>query len=353
MDAGFWGLAIKPENSYSQTVDVPFRVTNIALGSEIASKERGSVLITVDDEKFVLCSLTPGSTENQIVDITLNHGEQVTFESTGKNEIHLVGNYVEFDHDQFHGGAGDSEDDSDDDLDSEDFDSDDYDLDGLDSEDYPNGTIEEINESEEDEIKKTQPNKASKKRKDLDTTTQKNTQKVVEETVAKVEPSQKKQNKKAKKAAQQASAEPKPEAAQPKSAPKDTKQKEQKEQQKPKEDAKKPAKKQLPGGLVIEDKKIGTGAPVKKGQRIGMYYVGKLASNGKQFDSCTKGKPFIFTLGRGEVIKGWDMGVAGMLKGGERRLTIPASLGYGSRGAPPDIPGNATLIFDVRVAEIK
>ena len=81
-----------------------------------------------------------------------------------------------------------------------------------------------------------------------------------------------------------------------------------------------------------------------------MRYIGKL-QNGQVFDSNKKGKPFSFKLG-GEVIKGWNIGVAGMAVGGERRLTIPPHLGYGSKGAMPDIPGNATLVFDVKLLSI-
>jgi FK506-binding nuclear protein len=77
-----------------------------------------------------------------------------------------------------------------------------------------------------------------------------------------------------------------------------------------------------------------------------MRYIGKL-TNGKVFDKNVSGKPFNFRLGAGEVIKGWDQGIVGMKLGGERKLTIPAPLAYGKRGAPPQIPGNATLVFEV------
>jgi FK506-binding nuclear protein len=83
-----------------------------------------------------------------------------------------------------------------------------------------------------------------------------------------------------------------------------------------------------------------------------MRYIGKL-TNGKVFDKNVSGKPFSFLLGRGEVIKGWDLGIAGMKAGGERKLTIPAPLAYGKRGAPPDIPKNATLVFDVKLLSMK
>jgi FK506-binding nuclear protein len=106
------------------------------------------------------------------------------------------------------------------------------------------------------------------------------------------------------------------------------------------------------GGVTIDDRKVGSGPGAKKGDRISMRYIGKLEKDKKVFDSNKKGKPFSFVLGKGEVIKGWDIGVAGMQAGGERRLTIPAKLAYGSK-AIPDIPANSTLVFDVKLLEIK
>ncbi|KAG5436951.1 hypothetical protein PCANB_001361 [Pneumocystis canis] len=96
--------------------------------------------------------------------------------------------------------------------------------------------------------------------------------------------------------------------------------------------------KMLEGGVVIEDKVLGKGPQVKDGSRIGVRYIGKL-SNGKQFDSNTKGQPFSFVVGKGEVIKGWDIGVKGMSLGGQRRITIPSSMAYGKK-AFSGIPGN-------------
>ena len=83
-----------------------------------------------------------------------------------------------------------------------------------------------------------------------------------------------------------------------------------------------------------------------------MRYVGRL-TNGKQFDANMTGKPFSFKLGKGEVIAGWDEGIKGMQVGGQRRLTCPPKLAYGKAGAPPDIPSNSTLVFDVKLLEIK
>jgi len=112
-------------------------------------------------------------------------------------------------------------------------------------------------------------------------------------------------------------------------------------------------KRTLKGGLMVEDLKLGNGPEAKASKMVGMYYAGKLKSNNKQFDACQQGKPFMFRLGRGEVIKGWDVGVEGMKVGGKRRLTVPANMGYGSQGAPPDIPPNATLVFDVECKAVR
>lgn len=106
-------------------------------------------------------------------------------------------------------------------------------------------------------------------------------------------------------------------------------------------------------GLQIEDTQPGSGAEAQAGQRVSVHYTGWLYVDGKagaQFDSSkTRGQPFRFALGAGQVIRGWDEGVQGMKVGGTRRLIIPADLGYGARGAGGAIPPNATLLFEVEL----
>ncbi|KAI4124676.1 MAG: hypothetical protein LQ338_004676 [Usnochroma carphineum] len=108
--------------------------------------------------------------------------------------------------------------------------------------------------------------------------------------------------------------------------------------------------KTLQGGVKIDDRKLGRGPACKKGNKVGMRYIGKLM-DGKVFDANKKGAPFTFTLGSGEVIKGWDIGVAGMSVGGERRIEVPANLAYGSKSMP-GIPANSPLKFDVKLLQI-
>ncbi len=105
--------------------------------------------------------------------------------------------------------------------------------------------------------------------------------------------------------------------------------------------------------LQIEDLVVGEGEEVRAGNIVEVHYTGTL-TDGKKFDSSLdRGVPFEFELGAGEVIAGWDQGVAGMKVGGKRKLVIPPELGYGERGAPGAIPGNATLIFEVELLGIK
>lgn len=112
-----------------------------------------------------------------------------------------------------------------------------------------------------------------------------------------------------------------------------------------------------PTGLKYSDEKSGAGSEAVQGKTVFVHYTGWLSNNGskgKKFDSSLdRGQPFSFTLGAGQVIAGWDEGVAGMKVGGKRTLLIPPALGYGARGAGNAIPPNANLIFDVELLEVK
>ena len=108
-----------------------------------------------------------------------------------------------------------------------------------------------------------------------------------------------------------------------------------------------------PDSIQIRDIVKGKGPKAKKGDNVTVQYVGVAWSTGQEFDaSWDRGQPFTFPLGQGQVIQGWDTGVAGMKVGGRRELVIPPDQGYGAQGAPPDIAPNETLVFVVDLKRI-
>jgi peptidylprolyl isomerase len=126
----------------------------------------------------------------------------------------------------------------------------------------------------------------------------------------------------------------------------------------PTAEAKKPAVKvpkgKPPKKLIIKDLKEGDGPAAKPGDTVAVQYVGVNFNGGKQFDaSWDRGEPFSFPLGAGQVIKGWDVGVAGMKVGGRRMLVIPPDLGYGPDGQPPVIKPNETLVFVIDLLAVQ
>ncbi|KAG9323973.1 hypothetical protein KVV02_003244 [Mortierella alpina] len=325
---GFWGLTVFPEKTYTQIVENSFKLSMAAL-DETTKPGRSSIRVTVDNKTFILCSLTAGKAEQQSLDLVFTEGEEITFSVSGANTVHLSGNYLPED-------------------DGMDFDSDEEDMYDDEDMDEDMEEDEEDEEDEEEEEDETVIVTKGAKRVAQQAAVPEKKQKVTEEKAVPVKKeAPKKEEPKKKEAAKKE--EPKKKEAAKKEEPK----KEQPKKEQPKkEEPKKDNKKVLPNGLIIEDVKVGTGAAAKSGKKIGMRYIGRLTT-GKVFDKNTSGKPFNFNLGRGEVIKGWDLGIQGMMLGGERRLTIPPALAYGAQGAPPDIPRNATLVFEVKLVTLK
>lgn len=109
-----------------------------------------------------------------------------------------------------------------------------------------------------------------------------------------------------------------------------------------------------PKKLVVKEIEEGTGATAEAGNQVTVQYVGLNYKSGREFDSSwSRDEPFTFNLGAGEVIQGWDQGVAGMKVGGRRKLIIPPELGYGEAGSPPAIPPNETLVFVIDLLAVE
>ncbi|KAL7409401.1 hypothetical protein BDY24DRAFT_403322 [Mrakia frigida] len=358
MKIAIWSAVVEPGVETIISVPRDFTLTNAALGELLADPTGRSVLKLThevipakrfqdgyvsgedseeeDEEEeegdvemteIVVTSLTAGKTEQTTLNLTFVEGEEISFSVTGSNIVHLSGNYIDQDV-----GANQAPDSDEEDFSDEEWSDADEDEDMEEDDDEMNASISEIAAPA--------PAKRTAAAAGL------------EEAAASGELSKsqkKKLNKKLKgengeAAAAPVAAAPSPKAAKPVAAP-------VKKEEAPKEEkSKAAAKKTLASGLAIEDTKLGTGAVAKSGKKVGMRYIGKLG-NGKVFDSNTNGKPFVFLLGKGEVIKGWDQGVAGMAIGGERKLTIPASLAYGSK-ALPGIPKNSVLHFEVKLVSV-
>jgi FK506-binding nuclear protein len=110
-----------------------------------------------------------------------------------------------------------------------------------------------------------------------------------------------------------------------------------------------PMKFQSKGGVMVQELKVGNGQTVKSGKMVTVNYCGRLKANNKEFDA---GDNFKFRMGKGEVIKGWDVGLEGMKVGGKRKLIVPPQMAYGKRGAAPDIPPNAPLVFEIELKNV-
>lgn len=303
-------------------------------------------------EEFVLCTLDTEKNYQQPLAITIGEDEEVFFRVSGTYDIYLTGNYVVDEHMHDHGDE-DSEDDEEYDLSpSED---DEFDFSGVDSEDelddLKNPRIQEVESEDEppkEDKKLTKKEKKALKR-SADEASAESTQKKQKgadgKAVATDTPT-KKEDKKVK-FAKNLEQGPTPSPAQKK----DEVPKKKEEKPKKEEAAKKPASRVV-NGVTIVDATDGSGPQAKNGQRISVRYIGKLQKNGKQFDANVSGKPFSFVLGKGEVIKGWDIGMAGMRVGGARTLTIPPQLAYGNQSIP-GIPKGSTLVFEVKCLGIK
>ncbi|CAD5116552.1 DgyrCDS5430 [Dimorphilus gyrociliatus] len=375
----FWGVKVPAESSVSQTCQKSFQLTMACLKvteeggtntqkSSLYFKQEGS-----DD--ILLCALD-NSNQCQRLNLAFRAGDKIDFFADGPNEIHLSGFLIDPDNSDddedydadadvnalvnngdfglmedddsddesyaeeecmVDNAENDSDDDSDvdDSLDDEEVDvddeideDDDEEVDDDDNEDDDDDDDEDEDDEEEDdddedgdeeeaeeEVEAPQLVQSEKKKKNgVEKTNGKDNKKrkLQDRTLEEQSPTQKK---------------------------------------KQKTETKK-VKRVLKGNIVAVDELEGKGSEAKEGKKVLLYYTGKLGSNGKEFDSCTSGKPFAFRLGSNEVIKGWEIGVKGMKVGGKRTLTIPPKMAYGGKSLP-GIPSNSTLVFDLELKGVK
>ncbi|WYZ34433.1 hypothetical protein EsH8_I_000709 [Colletotrichum jinshuiense] len=302
----------------------------------------------LDLENFVICTLDTERNYQQALDITVQEGEKVFFVVSGTHTVHLTGNYV-IDEDE------DSESD-------EDEDDDEYDL-SPDELEYAMGEAsdedsDELDDTADPRVMEIDTDEEAPKLVEVSKKGKKRAAESLDDLISKSEADDSKLSKKDKKKLKNNKGEAV--ATEEKSTPKSDKKVQfakNLEQgptgsaEKAKQAGKAAGGVKVVQGVTIDDRKVGSGRAVKNGDTVGVRYIGKL-DDGKVFDANKKGKPFSFKAGKGQVIKGWDVGIIGMTIGGERRLTIPANLAYGSKGLP-GIPANSTLTFDVKLLEIK
>ncbi|KZT08372.1 uncharacterized protein LAESUDRAFT_712896 [Laetiporus sulphureus 93-53] len=378
-----WSLAVKPGGPIEIRTPSDIRITNVALGDSLDDETgRTSVKLVYhtpsahdedededeDEEKklddvhmTVLCSLTPGKIEQATVDVVLEQDEQYVFELSGKNTVYLTGNYIDQTPDQ----PPYSDESEEEDYDLREVSSDvEVDVEEVEILSDNEGRFEEVIEGIEEivtaEVGKKRPRESMEAEGEL-TKSQKKKQKKQkaesgkavpadgeESTPAKVHGKEKKEGAKVNKEKKEGAKE----HVEKKEGAKEDKEKKEKSTKA------KASEKTLTGGVKIRDHKVGSGPAAKKGDTVHMRYIGKL-ENGQEFDSSKTGPPllkcdpaqFKFRLGKGEVIKGWDVGIEGMQIGGERLLTIPSKMAYGNK-KQPGIPANSTLIFEVKLLKI-
>merc|ERR1712200_14860 len=313
----FWGLIVEPGKKYSQTVENSFHISKATLDLSAATEDTVSLLLDYEGQpEYILCHLNKANKQESL-DLNFQQGDTINLFTQGQCPIHLTGYLL-------------GEDDDEDDM-----------------------TLGEMMEEEEEEIvdmpekgnKRPMPvngkANAPQKKTKMDTADK---AEEVKEAAAEAPKLSKNQKKKLQQQQKQNTATPPQEAKAPAQQNKKNKDETKVEGES--------SQKKLPGGLIIEDIVVGSGLQAKSGQKVAVYYEGRLQKNNKKFDQSKKGPGFKFHLGAGEVIKGWDAGVVGMKIGGKRRLIVPSHMAYGKGGSPPVIPPNSTLVFDVELKAI-
>lgn len=370
----FWGLVLKANKKYSQTVQKAFHLSQAVLDLTKCGDGDVQVMLSTEDSTYLLCTL--GKKFPQVaLDLNFDEGDQISLSTKGEGVVHLTGYLVPSEDDFF--GDGDEDDEEEDEQEVETSPAK-----GKGKERVAKKVAQKVNakevqlaaDDEEDEMDETfeLPKDAKKKKagaeddeEDSDDDEDDDDDEDEEMEDSKLdaeadsddddddedddddddddEDDSEDEQPKAKVAKVEKTASKQNGLENGKASSKELKKDSQQQE---------PKTRTLQGGFVVEDLKVGQGPEAKPGKKVAVYYEGRLKKNNKVFDSTNKGPGFKFALGRGEVIKGWDLGVSGMKVGGKRRLTVPHQLAYGTRGSPPVIPPNSTLVFDVELKNV-
>lgn len=397
MTSMFWGLRLEPGKRYSTTVDKSFHVSMAALDCTTvkSEKEVHSVMLEEGESNipFILCNLQKPKVIQSPLNLNFVSGDRVTFFCRGNGTVHLTGYLITEDDDDFgvFGEEGEEVEEEEDEEEEEEGVEEEQALESLKSKlkqnglpakrkteqstsanqkkkpkvdlEQPESDGSDEDDDDEDEEEEEMEDESLDEEAESDEESEEN-EEASETEIEKPQPQvqqqpqqqQKKTKKQKKQEKQQAQQSPgqqgkqKQQANGPQQSPSQQKKKQGNEEKTP--EATVPTKKTLDGGVVVKDLKVGNGPVCKPGRMVSVYYVGRLKSNNKVFDQTTQGAGFKFRVGRGEVIKGWDVGLSGMKVGGKRLITCPPNMAYGQKGSPPTIPGNSTLMFEVELKAV-
>ncbi|KGG51099.1 peptidyl-prolyl cis-trans isomerase [Mitosporidium daphniae] len=344
-----WALHVAPHKTYTQNVQMPFRITMAALGQTITSQARSSVILRLDETEYVLCSLTAGKIEQQQLSQTIVAGENITLFTDGENTIHLTGNFLSMEEGPSY-DVNENYSDDDESEDDDDYDEDDSFIDDDSEEEEEQGKSPKIEEIDsEPKGSKNNVKGISSDEEEPETPNNKQT------PVAKQDTPNNKQSPVAKQETpkQQQNAPKKQDIPQKQETPKKHDSSPQQQGTSQKQDTPKSSGefKKITGGVEIKDTVLSNSdKKVKKGSKVHVVYKGTL-SNGNVFDSNNEKNLFQFQVGKGSVIKGLDIGVEGMTLNSTRIVKIPAALAYGSKKLP-GIPANSDLTFQVQLKRI-
>jgi len=339
----FWSMKLEPGSATE--IDQPaiegyiVHVTNACFSANVEKNSRTVVMVDPsaedgdDDTASPVCVLTAGKQENQSLDLLFNESASFSLKGQKPSTVFLTG-YIQPPVDAE--GPMNDMDPMYEDMNEEQI------MSALKAQRKQAEAADDEDQDEEEEDEEVEEPPAKKQK-----TASGAKAKKADKTKGQQKDDKKRKNAKGKKG--QAAQEDAKEEEEPEAAENGGGEDKKSTKQNKKQDKKgKKKEKTLKNGLKIRDMKVGEGSVVAHGDKLRVFYVGQTKDK-KVFDKCITGSGFEFNFGKGDVIKGWDMGLKGMKVGGKRKLTIPPKLAYGAAGSPPNVPGNATLTFTIEL----